>query len=139
MKTLNIMAITLLLGTLTLGVAATIDEQITAIQNATTQEERVELVNEFKTTLSTLTKEERQEATAKLRESMQGSGEELKLQIRERTRVQDGDQTGELIRNQRMNQNQAASKGMHQSKMGGGTTTVGQGQIGQGQGQGARK
>lgn len=130
MKTLNITAAILLLGSLTLGAAATIDEQITAIQNATTQEERVELVNEFKTTLSTLSKEERQEATAKLRESMQGSGAELKMQVRERTRVQEGDQTGELIRNQKMNQNQAGSKGMRQSQMGTGTTAVGQGQFG---------
>jgi hypothetical protein len=113
MKTLNIVLSAALLGTLTLGISATVDEQIAAIQNAT-PEERVELVNEFKTTLSTLTKEERMEATAKLRESMQGSGAELKMQTRTQTRtqtrVQDGEQSGEMLRSQNMHQNQAASQ-----------------------------
>jgi len=138
MKTSYIAATIILLGTLTSGTAATIDEQITAIQNATTQEERVELVNEFKTTLSSLTIEERKEATAKLRKNMQGSGAELKMQMRDKTHIQSGDQTGELMRNQKMNQNQAGTQGMRQSKMG--STTVGQGQtMGQGQGHGARQ
>ncbi|QFR50181.1 hypothetical protein FJR48_10750 [Sulfurimonas lithotrophica] len=134
MKTLNIITTSLLLGTLTLGLSATIDEQITAIQNSTTQEERVELMNEFKTNISTLTQEERLEAITQLRTTMQNSGTESQLQTRERirTRIQDGEQTGEMLREQKMNQNQAASKGMNQirnsvdSIMGGVTSAGGQ-------------
>ena len=120
MKTLKIIATTMLLGSLTLGVSATIDQQITAIQNAA-PEDRVELVNEFKTTMSTLTQQERMEATSKLRETMQGSG--AKMQMQTRTRTKDADQTGEMIMNQKMHQNQAASKNMKQSQMGGGSQT----------------
>lgn len=127
MKTLNVLATITLLGSLTLGFAETVDEQITAIQTATTQQERVKLMNQFKTKVSTMTQEERQEAVSKLRASMQESGDELKTQTRERTRtrVQDGEQTGEMMMHQKMNQNQQSSKSMHQYKVNPGTGTGG--------------
>lgn len=129
MKTIKLLAIMFLLGTLTLG-AVTIDEQIEAIQNAT-PEERVELVNELKTTLSTLSQEERMEAVSKLRESMQASGDQVQTQTRERTRTrtQDSDMNAEMIRSQKMNQNQMSS----QAKMGtenAGSNAGGQGGFG---------
>lgn len=120
MKTLNVLATALLLGTLTLG-AATIDEQIEAIQNANTKQERVKLMNQFKTAVSTMTKEQRKEAMAQLRTSMEENGDQLQTQTRTRTRVQDGEQSGDMIRNQHMHQTQQASKQMHQNKINPGT------------------
>ncbi|MCW8838830.1 MAG: hypothetical protein OQK11_09025 [Thiovulaceae bacterium] len=122
MKTQNIVVTLMLLGTLTLGLSTTIDEQITAIQNAATQEERVELMNEFKTDISTLTQEERIEAINQLRTTMQETNSEIQTQTRERTRIHQGDGSGEMIMNQKMNQNHAASKGMNQVRSGGGST-----------------
>jgi len=123
MKTLHLSATLMLLGTLTLGTAATIDEQIATIQTAT-PEERVTLVNEFKTTLSTLSIEERAAAVDKLRSSMQERGLQNQSQTQTKTRTQtqnrerdhsnQGQVDGEMLRNQKMNQNHAGSQAMGQ-------------------------
>lgn len=110
MKTLKLSATLLLLGTLTLGVAATIDEQIAAIQTATTQEERVALVNEFKATLSTLSAEDRAIAIDQLRSTMKADGVQAQTQTRERSRLGQMVEEGNMQRNQNMNQIQAGSQ-----------------------------
>lgn len=65
MKTTRLSAAILLLGSLTLCMAeVSTDAQIEALKTAT-NEERVELMNEFKTMLSTLSQEERASAIEK--------------------------------------------------------------------------
>ena len=104
MKTLRLSATLMLLGCLTLGMAdATIDEQIAAIQGAA-PEERVELVNEFKETLSTLSSEERAEA---------------------RSRVNQMKQTDDMQRTGQMQQTQAGSQAMQQGRVGAGVPADG--------------
>ncbi|MBU0719868.1 hypothetical protein KJ877_00855 [bacterium] len=120
MRTLNLSATLMLLGTLTLGLADTsVDAQIAEIQNASA-EDRVALVNAFKTTMSTLSAEDRAVAIAQFRESMQADGAELKTQTqtqtqtqaRERLRVNQMEQTEDMLRGQMMNQHQTANHSM---------------------------
>ncbi len=108
MKTLRLVATLALLGTLTLGMAEdvtaepaenlTVDEQITAIINAT-PEERVDLVNDFKVTLSTLSDEERAAAIDQLRSSIEPSADQVQMQAqtqtqtRQRSRINQMEQT----------------------------------------------
>lgn len=127
MKTLKLTATLILLGTLTVG-AATIDEQIAAIGAAETQEERIELVNEFKETVSALSAEERDAAITELRATMNKDGEQLQTQTqtRERSRVNQMEQTEEMQRTQQMQQNQAGSQAMQQNKTNAGTSGAGQ-------------
>jgi Skp family chaperone for outer membrane proteins len=132
MRTLKLTATLMLLGTLTLGMAVTIDEQIAAIGAASTQEERVTLVNEFKETLSTLTAEERANAISELRANMSKSDDKLQTQTqtrertREKSRVNQMEQTQEMQRGQQMQQNQAGSQAMQQNKIGAGAGGQGQ-------------
>lgn len=116
MKTLKLSAALLLLGTLTLGVAATTDEQIAAIQTAETPEQRVALVNEFKATLSELSAQERETAIDQLRSTMQADGGQVQTQTRtqERSRINQMTEEGNMQRSQNMNQHQAASQAMGQ-------------------------
>lgn len=127
MKTLKLTATLMLLGALTLG-AATIDEQIAAIGAAETPQERIELVNEFKETVSALSAEERDAAIAELRATMNKDGEQLQTQTqtRERSRVNQMEQTEEMQRTQQMQQNQAGSQAMQQNKTNAGTSGAGQ-------------
>lgn len=70
MRTMGLGATLILLGGLTLGIAdESIDKQIEELKTATTQE-RVELMNEFKKTLSALSNEDKMAAIDKLRSSM---------------------------------------------------------------------
>ncbi len=113
MKTLKLSATLMLLGSLTLCMAeANVDAQISAIKSATAQE-RVKLMNEFKTTLSTLSEEEREAAIQKLRASTGADGEQTK--DRERARVNQMNEIQERQENQRMNQNQVGSQFMQQN------------------------
>lgn len=69
MKIIGLSTALLLLGSITFTIAdESIDEQIEALKTATTQE-RVELMNEFKTTIATLSDEEKMAAIDKLRSS----------------------------------------------------------------------
>lgn len=107
----------MLLGSLTLGMAeVSVDAQIGAMKGASAQE-RVRLMNEFKTTLSTLSQEEREAAIEKLRSSMATDGEQPKVRerVRERARINQMDETRERQENQRMNQNQVGSQFMQQN------------------------
>jgi len=99
MKVLRLSAALLLLGSLTLSLAdtPTVDEQISAIENATTVEERTDLVNEFKTTLSTLSVEDRAAAVEQLQSVMQDSGLMMQTQTRTQARVQA--RQGEMMNN----------------------------------------
>ncbi|WP_373035180.1 hypothetical protein [Sulfurimonas sp.] len=132
MKTLNLTATLMLLGTLTLGMAATVDEQIAAIEAAATPEERVTLVNEFKQTISALSAQERAEAITRLRANMNKDGEQLQTQTqtrertRERSRINQMEQTQEMQRTQQMQQTQAGSQAMQQNKIGAGAGGQGQ-------------
>lgn len=117
MKTMRLSATLMLLGGLTLGMAeVSVDAQIAAIKGASVQE-RVRLMNEFKTTLSTLSQEEREAAIEKLRTSVGTDGEQPKVRerVRERVRVNQMDETRERQENQRMNQNQVGSQFMQQN------------------------
>lgn len=127
MKIATITAGILLLGTLTLGISDTlIDAQIEAIQNAS-PEDRVELVNEFKTTIANLSEEERAEAIAQLRTTMQANAvqtqtqtqTQTQAQVRERIRVNQMDNTMMEEGVQKMNQNRAASQAMGQERLSG--------------------
>ncbi|QOY54424.1 hypothetical protein HUE87_11180 [Candidatus Sulfurimonas marisnigri] len=117
MKTLTLGATLMLLGTFTLGMSATIDEQISAIETATTTQERVRLVNEFKTTLSTMSAQERAVAIDQLRSTMQTDGEQVqtRTQTRERSRLNQMDETQLMQQNQIRNQNQVGSQYMQQN------------------------
>ena len=129
MKTLTLSVVALsLLGTLTLGMAEdtastsiNVDAQISAIENAKTQEQRVALVNEFKTNISTLSKEDRTVAIEQLRSTMQANGERTQThaQVRERTRVAQMEENENIQAQQQMNQHRAASQAMGQGMMSG--------------------
>lgn len=116
MITLKSSAALMLLGTLTLGMAATTDEQILAIQTATSTQERVALMNEFKARLAELSTEERATAIEGLRSTMKGNGEKTQAQVRvrERVRVNQMQADENMQRNQNMNQHQAASQAIGQ-------------------------
>ena len=99
----------ILLGTLTLGLAAdaTIDAQIKKIQNASATE-KVELMNALKMQLTTMSKEQRQEAIATMQAKLQESGEMTQAQVQERNRIRENqaEATGDMLRTQQMNQKQ---------------------------------
>ena len=132
MKTLTLSVVALsLLGTLTLGMAEdtastsiNVDAQISAIENAKTQEQRVALVNEFKTNISTLSKEDRTIAIEQLRSTMQANGErtQTRAQVRERTRIAQMEENENMQTQQQMNQHRAASQAMGQGMMSGGAS-----------------
>ena len=127
MKTLTLSVVALsLLGTLTLGMAEdtastsiNVDAQISAIENAKTQEQRVALVNEFKTNISTLSKEDRTVAIEQLRSTMQANGEQTRAQVRERMRISQMEENENMQTQQQMNQHRAASQAMGQGMMSG--------------------
>ncbi len=127
MKTLRLVATLALLGTLSLGMAEdvtvettenlTVDEQITAIIDAT-PEERVDLVNDFKVTLSTLSDEERAAAIDQLRSSIEPSADQLQMQTqtqtRERSRINQMEQTESVQAAQAMTQQEVPGQVMQQ-------------------------
>lgn len=93
-----------------------VDSQIEALKSATPQE-RVRLMNEFKTTLSTLSQEERAEAIEQFRSGMEVENQQIQARerVRERVRVNQMDETMERQENQRMNQNQVGSQFLQQN------------------------
>jgi hypothetical protein len=117
MKTVKLSAVLLLLGSLnSLFAEVNVDAQIEALKTATPQE-RVRLMNEFKTTLSTLSQEEREAAIEQFRSSMDVENKQIqsKERIRERVRVNQMDEVRERQENQRMNQNQVGSQFIQQN------------------------
>jgi hypothetical protein len=117
MKTLKLSAALILLGSLSsLFAEVDVDAQIEALKTATPQE-RVRLMNEFKTTLSTLSQEEREAAIEQFRSSMDVENKQIqsKERIRERVRVNQMDEVRERQENQRMNQNQVGSQFIQQN------------------------
>lgn len=126
MKTLKLRATLLLLSTLTLGFGATIDEQITAIQEAS-PEDRVTLVNEFKQTLSTMTTEDRATAIEQFKTTMQLDGQKVQTQTqaRERIRVNQMEQTQTQEMQQRMNQHQSGSQSVGRNIQNGNPSNAG--------------
>lgn len=133
MKAITLSATALmLLGTLTLGMAedvvtdVTVDEQITAIQEAPAQE-RVRMMNQFKERLATMNETEREAAITQLRTQTQtqarvkegtGEGEQLqtRTQTQERSRVNQMQQTEDMVRAQEMNQMQQMNQIQSQVK-----------------------
>lgn len=93
-----------------------VDAQIEALKSATPQD-RVRLMNEFKTTLSTLSQEERAEAIEQFRSSMEVQNQQIQARerVRERVRLNQMDETMERQENQRMNQNQIGSQFIQQN------------------------
>jgi len=90
MKAITLSATTLmLLGTLTLGMAEdiTVDQQITAIQEAPAAE-RVQLMNQFKERLATMNAGEREAAITQLR---------TQTQTKAQARLNDGVAEGEQL------------------------------------------
>ena len=106
MKVITLSAAALmLLGTLTLGMAdeISVDEQITAIQEAPAQE-RVQLMNQFKERLATMNADEREAAITQLRTQTQrqtqarlqeGTAEGEQLQTRTETQTRERLNEGE--------------------------------------------
>lgn len=88
-----------------------IDSQVEALKSATPQE-RVRLMNEFKTRLSTLSQKERAEAVEQFRSGMEVENQQIQARdrARERVRVNQMDETMQRQENQRMNQNQIGSQ-----------------------------
>jgi uncharacterized membrane protein YccC len=108
MKTFKITTVMMLLGALTLGVAEdAIDTQISEI-NAAPVSERVELMNQFKQKLSTLSADERAEAISKLQTRTQ-------TQVREKNRVNQIEQTESMKRSEQMQQQQIMHQSMQQN------------------------
>lgn len=101
-----------LLGGLTLGFAedtatedtVTIDEQITQIENAPEQE-RVQLMNQFKLRIQNMNQEQRDAAITQLQTRMQ-------TRVQDRTAQQElqMQQSGEMIQTRTMNQNRVANQ-----------------------------
>ncbi|MDA3946608.1 MAG: hypothetical protein PF439_08020 [Helicobacteraceae bacterium] len=132
MKTITLSAAALmLLGTLTLGMAEdvatdiTVDEQITEIQNAPAQE-RVRLMNQFKTRLATMNEADREEAITQLRTQTQTQahtyageekGEKLQTRSQDRLRVNQLEQTEQMQRSQEMNQLRGSQLGQQGGAM----------------------
>ncbi|MGB3961986.1 MAG: hypothetical protein WBK95_07095 [Sulfurimonas sp.] len=115
MKTFQIAATTLLLGTFNFAVANDdVDAQIAQINKAPVQE-RVQLMNEFKLKLSTLSAQEREEAITKLQAKTQNQE-----QVRERIRQNQTEPTENMKRSQQMNQLKSTSPMMQQNNMGSG-------------------
>lgn len=117
MKTLKLSVALMLLGSLSFLLAeVNMDAQIEALKTATPQE-RVRLMNEFKTTLSTLSQEEREAAIEQFRSSMDAENKQIqsKERIRERVRVNQMDEVREIQEDQRMNQNQVGSQYIQQN------------------------
>lgn len=117
MKTVKLSTVLLLLGSLSsLFAEVNVDAQIEALKSATPQE-RVRLMNEFKTTLSTLSQEEREAAIEQFRSSMDVENKQIqsKERIRERARTNQMDEVRERQENQRMNQNQVGSQFIQQN------------------------
>lgn len=117
MKTLKLSVALMLLGSLSFLLAeVNVDAQIEALKTATPQE-RVRLMNEFKTTLSTLSQEEREAAIEQFRSSMDAENKQIqsKERIRERVRVNQMDEVREIQEDQRMNQNQVGSQYIQQN------------------------
>ena len=142
MKTLTQSIATIaLLGTLTLGSAMDIDAQLEAISTAT-DADRIELVNELKTELQSMTPEERQEVIAAVRAEIgvqdgtgDGEGEQIKTQLRQRSQSQNANGTQQMQAGEKAAQLRTGSKQGTKQGQGGGN---GQGQGGgNGQGQGA--
>ena len=118
MKISILSAILMLLGILTLGMAeSTVDEQITAIQNAAPKE-RVRLMNEFKKMVSDLSVEERKTAITQLRSRVQSQ-----TRNRERSRINQMEETEYMKREEYMHQHQVANQAMKQGVSGGSGTT----------------
>lgn len=117
MKTVKLSTVLLLLGSLSsLFAEVNVDAQIEALKSATPQE-RVRLMNEFKTTLSTLSQEQREAAIEQFRSSMDVENKQIqsKERIRERARTNQMDEVRERQENQRMNQNQVGSQFIQQN------------------------
>jgi hypothetical protein len=98
----------MLLGALTLTVADdAIDAQISEI-NAASSEKKVQLMNQFKLKLSTLTAQERAEAISKLQV-------QTRTQVREKNRVNQTEQTENMKRSEQMQQHQMMNQSMQQN------------------------
>ena len=139
MKTITLSATALmLLGTLTLGMAneISVDEQITAIQEAPAQE-RVQLMNQFKTRLATMNESEREAAITQLRtqtktqtqarlqeKTAEGEVNAEAAMTKTRTMTQERSRVNEMQQTQQMQQGQQM-----QQQMQGQTQQIGQ-QIG---------
>ena len=131
--TLSVTAL-MLLGTLTVGMAddISVDEQITAIQEAPAQE-RIKLMNQFKTHLATMNESEREEAITQLRtqtktqtqarlqeKSAEGEANteatmaKTRTMTQERSRVNEMQQTQEMQQQQQMQQQQLQQQAQQQ-------------------------
>jgi len=100
MNTIKILLSLMLLSSLAFA-EMSIDEQIQAIQNAA-PEDRVELVNEFKIFLTTMSDNERATAITQLRSSMSTNPEQP--QIRDRSSKHQMDENREIHTTQQINQ-----------------------------------
>jgi hypothetical protein len=117
MKTFKVVSMMVLLGALTLTVADdAIDIQISEI-NAASAEKKVQLMNQFKLKLSTLTAEERAEAISKLQV-------QTRTQIRERNRVNQTEQTENMKRSEQMQQHQMMQQNIGAASLGNTNTSA---------------
>jgi len=143
MKVTKIILSFAVMGTLTLGFAATtptIDAQIQAIQNASASE-RVQLMNEFKTQLSNMNAEDRSAAITEMRtqmqngtesggmnrEQMQEHAQEMQVHgadAQEHVAEMQMEHGEEMNRVQNMNQQQAGSQFGHDNEMSGGSINM---------------
>lgn len=145
MKATKIILSLAMIGTFTLGFAATdvtIDAQIQEIQSAPASE-RVELMNELKTQLSNMNAEDRSAAITQMQEhgesgemnheQMQGRG----AQMQEHASEMQMEHGNEMNRMQNMNQQQAGSQLGHKNSRSGGSSNMqnissGKGKYGEG-------
>ncbi len=129
MKAITLSATTLiLLGTLTLGIAdeISVDAQITAIQEAPAQE-RVQLMNQFKTRLTTMNESEREAAITQLRTQIQtqtqarlnegaAEGEQLQTQTHKRLNEGEADTEAAIEKTRTMTQERSRVNEMQQTQ-----------------------
>jgi len=94
----------------TFSLANDIDSRIDAIEKASTPQERVRLVNEFKITLANMSANDRAEAINQLRSSMQGSKNTQMMQTRMHSQMHQMNEIQNTISNQVMQQQNAISQ-----------------------------
>jgi uncharacterized membrane protein len=95
MKGIKISATLMLLGTLMSAMAqSSVDTQIEAIKNTTSEQERVKLMNEFKTTLTTLSQEEIDVAVDKLMFSLDQQSKAQSMEVASKYQIKNQTQVG---------------------------------------------
>ena len=101
----------------TFSLANDIDSRIDAIERASTPQERVKLVNEFKITLANMSANDRAEAISQLRSSMQGPKSTQIIQTKMNSQMNQMQEMQNNISHQMMQQQNVISQAISEGVM----------------------